>query len=93
MDMQKIGKTIAALRRNKGFTQEALAQRLGITPQAVSKWETGLGLPEASLLVELAGLFGVPLDDILGTESPKEPMEGFIRRSRSIPERKLLHSI
>jgi len=56
MDIQKIGKNIAALRRGGGLTQEALAQRLGITPQAVSKWETGQGLPEASLLVELAGL-------------------------------------
>jgi len=93
MDMDKIGKNIAALRKNGGFTQEALAQRLGITPQAVSKWETGAGLPEASLLVALAGLLRVTVDDILGVERPKEPVEDFIHRNQSIPARKLLHSI
>ena len=93
MDMQKLGKNIAALRKSNGFTQETLAQRLGITPQAVSKWETGAGLPEASLLVELAGLFSVPVDDILCIERPKEQVEDFIHRNQSIPARKLLHSI
>jgi len=93
MDMPKIGRNIAALRKSGGFTQETLAQRLGITPQAVSKWETGAGLPEASLLVELAELFGVSLNDILCIDRPKEPVESFIHRSQSIPERKLLHSI
>ena len=93
MDMIKIGRNIAGLRKQSGFTQETLAQRLGITPQAVSKWETGAGLPEASLLVELAGLFKVLVDDVLGVERPKTPVEEFIQRSQSIPERKLLHSI
>ena len=93
MDMTKIGKNIAALRKNSGYTQETLAQRLGITPQAVSKWETGLGLPEASLLVELAGLFRVPVDDILGTDRPKEQVEDFIHRNQALPARKLLGCI
>ena len=93
MDMLKIGKNIAALRKKNNFTQETLAQRLGITPQAVSKWETGAGLPEASLLVELAGLFDASLDDILQAERPIEPVEDFISRNQSIPARKLLHSI
>ena len=93
MDMIKIGRHIASLRKQSGFTQETLAQRLDITPQAVSKWETGTGLPEVSLLVELAGLFDVPVDDVLCMECPKNPVEEFIQRSQSIPERKLLHSI
>jgi len=93
MDMTKIGKNIATLRKSGGFTQETLAGRLGITPQAVSKWETGAGLPEASLLVELAGLFDISLDDILQIERPKEPTEDFIFRNRALPERKLLYSI
>ena len=93
MDMLKIGRNIAALRKNNGFTQEALAQRLGITAQAVSKWETGAGLPEASLLVELAGLLRVTADGILGIDHPKEPVEDFIHRSQTIPERRLLDCI
>ena len=93
MDMTKIGRNIAGLRKQNGFTQETLAQRLGITPQAVSKWETGAGLPEASLLIELAELFGVPIDDIMQIDRPRESVEDFIQRSQSIPERKLLHSI
>ena len=57
MDMKPIAKNIAALRKRKGYTQESLAEKLRISPQAVSKWETGIGLPEASLLIELSDLF------------------------------------
>ena len=93
MDMPKIGKSIAALRKGAGFTQETLAERLGITPQAVSKWETGAGLPEASLLIALAELFRVPLDDIIRVERSGNDVEDFIRRSQLIPERRLLRCI
>jgi transcriptional regulator with XRE-family HTH domain len=44
MDAEKIGKQIAALRKERGFTQEGLAETLGISPQAVSKWENGRAL-------------------------------------------------
>ena len=46
MDHQKIGCFIAALRREKGWTQRELATRLGVTDKAVSRWETGKGLPD-----------------------------------------------
>ena len=42
MDMEKVGSQIAALRKNKGMTQNDLGERLGVTFQAVSKWETGV---------------------------------------------------
>ena len=42
MNMKQIGKNIAVLRKSNGYTQEALAEKLGISPQAVSKWETGV---------------------------------------------------
>jgi len=93
MDIQKIGKNIAALRKNGGFTQESLAGQLGITPQAVSKWETGQGLPEASLLVALAGLLHVTVDGILCAGHPQAPVEAFISRSQALPGRRLLGSI
>lgn len=64
-DSVKVGKGIAALRKSKGLTQEDVASRLNISPQAVSRWENCHALPELSLLVELAELFGCSLDSIL----------------------------
>ena len=64
-DSCKAGKQIALLRRNRGITQEELAQRLSVSPQAVSKWENGHTMPEVSILVELSQILGVTIDDIL----------------------------
>lgn len=64
-DSVKAGKEIAALRKRKGLTQEDVASRLNISPQAVSKWENGHAMPELTLLVELAEIFGSTLDGIL----------------------------
>ena len=50
MDQEKMGKFIASCRKEQGLTQAVLAERLGITDRAVSKWETGRSLPDASLL-------------------------------------------
>ena len=49
MDQIKIGKFIAACRKEKGYTQASLAEELGITDRAVSKWETGKSLPDSSM--------------------------------------------
>ena len=64
-DSCKAGKQIALLRRNRGITQEELAQRLSVSPQAVSKWENGHTMPEVSILVELSQILGVTIDEIL----------------------------
>lgn len=64
-DNIKAGKQIALLRKNKGMTQEDVASRLKISPQAVSKWENGHTMPELSLLVELSGLLDCTIDRIL----------------------------
>ncbi len=53
-------------RRLSGMTQEEIARFLMVTPQAVSKWETGNGVPDISLLVPIAELFGVSTDALLG---------------------------
>lgn len=60
MDMdEKLGKRIAALRRKRGWTQEKLAQQLGVSAAAVSKWETGAAYPDiALLLVRWRGRWG-----------------------------------
>ncbi|MBD5469377.1 MAG: helix-turn-helix transcriptional regulator [Lachnospiraceae bacterium] len=64
-DSYKAGKQIACLRKNRGITQEELAQRLSVSPQAVSKWENGHTMPEVSILVELSEILGVTIDEIL----------------------------
>ncbi len=64
-DSVKAGKQISILRKNKGITQEELARQLAVSPQAVSKWENGHTMPEVSLLVELAGILGSTIDEIL----------------------------
>ena len=64
MDMT-IGKRIAHLRKEKGLTQEELAQHMGISPQAVSKWENDQTCPDISALPKPARLFGVTVDELL----------------------------
>ena len=61
----KVGNQIAFLRKEKGLTGEKFAERLGVSPQAVSKWENGKCLPETALLPALSALLGVSIDAIL----------------------------
>lgn len=60
----KIGNNIKFLRNEKRFTQEQLAERLGVSYQAVSKWETNSNTPDISLLPEIAALFNVSIDSL-----------------------------
>ena len=62
---QTIGKRIAQLRKDKGMTQEDLAQRMGVSPQAVSKWENENACPDISLLPLLAKQLDVSVDELL----------------------------
>ncbi len=64
-----IGEQIKKLRREKGLTQERLAELLSLSPQAVSRWETGSAMPDLSMVVPLANLFGVTTDCLLGAET------------------------
>ena len=64
MDMT-IGKRIAALRKEKGLPQEELAQHMGVSGQAVSKWENDQTCPDISALPKLARLLGVSVDELL----------------------------
>lgn len=65
IDKQKFGAFIASLRKEKGFTQKELAQQLFISDKAVSKWETGVSIPDTALLVPLADLFGITVTELL----------------------------
>ena len=63
---ENIGRIIAEKRKEAGMTQEQLAQKLMITPQAVSKWENGVGLPDVTLIPQIAGALGISMDELFG---------------------------
>lgn len=65
---QTIGKRIVALRKGLGLTQDQLAEQLGVTAQAVSKWENDQSCPDIAMLPKLAEIFGVTTDELLGVE-------------------------
>ena len=72
MDNTKLGSLIRALRREAGLTQRELAEALGVTDKAVSKWERGLSLPDISLLTPLAEILGVTVTELLRGERLEE---------------------
>ena len=61
-----LGANIKTFRKNKGFTQEELAGMLGVTPQAVSRWESEAGLPDVSMIVPIAQTLNITTDALLG---------------------------
>lgn len=65
MDQIKIGRFIAERRKEQALTQMQLADKLGITDRAVSKWERGLSLPDASLMLDLCSLLGITVNELL----------------------------
>ena len=68
MNLSKIGKFIAECRKVKGLTQEKLAEKLYITDRAVSKWERGLSLPDAGIMLELCSLLDINVNELLNGE-------------------------
>lgn len=68
MDQIKIGKFIAACRKKNGLTQMQLAEMLGITDRAVSKWETGRAMPDSSIMLELCAALKITVNDLLSGE-------------------------
>ena len=79
----KIGENIRLLRQRKGLTQEQVAQRLGVTYQAVSKWENGTNTPDIALLPQIAALFGVTIDALFSLNM-SEGLEGLPREDDDI---------
>lgn len=85
-----LGKKISELRKEKGITQEELAERLGVSPQAVSKWENDLSCPDIMLLPELAKLFDVAIDELFSV-TPKRETELLPPEKRKNPEDMILY--
>lgn len=72
MDQEKIGKFIAGIRKQKKLTQEQLAEKLGVSINAVSKWERGICLMDMSLLKPLSEILDVSINEILFGEQIKD---------------------
>lgn len=87
--MKTLGQKISDLRKRSNMTQEDLAQKLGISSQAVSKWENDLSIPDVPLIIEMSDMFGVSLDELLKDREPttqlvaegmKKPVDKMILR-------------
>ena len=95
-----LGKTIKELRRKYDMTQERLAEILSISPQAVSRWETDVAMPDISLIPPLCNLFNITSDELLGIdvtrrleaveeicdEADKYSRRGYLEKARKILE-------
>lgn len=68
MNQIKIGEFIAHTRKEKNLTQVSLAEKLGITDRAVSKWERGKGMPDASIMLDLCEILGITVNELLSGE-------------------------
>lgn len=84
----ELGIRISSYRQNKNMTQEELANRIGITPQALSKWERNQSLPDVTLLISLCNILEISADTLLGTDAQK-----ITERTDKDTENKILHHL
>ena len=70
---QKIAKNLAYYRKEAGLTQAELAEKINYSDKSVSKWEQGNGVPDIYILLQLAKLYKVSLNDLVGEETPQNP--------------------
>ena len=75
MDLQKIGLFLKELRKEKGLTQEQLAEALNVSRRTVSRWETGNNMPDLDLMVEMADFYQVDLRELMNGERKNEQMD------------------
>ena len=77
MKKETFGNMVAALRKEKGMTQLELAEKMGVTDKAVSKWERDLSFPDVSSIPKLAEILGVTVDELMKVkaESKEEPLK------------------
>lgn len=75
MNQKKIGSFLKELRKEKGITQEEFAENLNVSGRTISRWETGVNMPDISLLVDIAEFFNVSIPEIINGERKSEIME------------------
>ena len=80
--LMKLNEKIQYCRKKEGLSQVDLADRLGVSRQSVSKWETGEANPDVTKIPQLARVFGVTADWLLSEEDPKEPEQIPARNDR-----------
>ena len=74
-EQQTLGRRIQEARKAAGLSQESLGERLGVSRQAVSKWEADTSVPELENLIAMSRIFGVTIGALLGVETPEEAPE------------------
>ena len=72
MDQEKVGSFIKKIRKDNKLTQKELANKLGVTYQAVSKWENGKNIPDIAIIKEISKLFNIDIDEILDGEKKEK---------------------
>lgn len=83
MDCRKIGTLITQLRKEKKITQKQLADKMQISDRTISKWERGLGIPDVSLLSDLADIFGINIETLLNGEiSSNDSIGGNMKKTK-----------
>ena len=78
MNQEKIGNLIKEIRKNNNLTQKELADKLGVTYQAVSKWETGLNIPDIAIIRQISKMYNIDINEILDGEKKKKRKNIFI---------------
>ncbi len=81
MDMKKIGSFLKALRKEKGLTQEQLAEKLGVAGRTVSRWETASNMPDLSILIQLAEFYDIEVGEILDGERKDKVMDKEVKET------------
>lgn len=81
VDQKKIGNLLKALRKEKGMTQEQLAEQLRVSNRTVSRWETGSNMPDLDLLIEIADYYDVDIRDLLDGERKCEKMNNELQET------------
>ena len=89
---QNVAQNITALRKKNNMTQAELAERLNYSDKSISKWERGDGLPDIYVLVRIAELFGVTLNDLIYLDSPAQ-IEGLSQKDTTHPRRLLVTAL
>lgn len=99
LDKKKFGTFVAELRKEKGYTQKELAEKLFISDKAVSKWETAVSIPDTSLLMPLADLLGVSVTELLMCDRIEQEntmkagqVEDLVKTAISFGEEKILRA-
>ena len=81
MDQQKMGTYLKELRKEKGITQEQLADKFFVSRRTVSRWETGSNMPEIEIMIELADFYEVDLKDLLRGERKEDDMDQNVKET------------